>query len=234
MQARLSIIIPVLHESETIGATLAGIHRSRGDEKVQIVVADGSPDGSTLRAIRDDRVVGLVCAPGRARQMNAGAARASGEILLFLHADTSLPQDASRLIRRALDPEARGARCGAFSLGLDASTLWLDAVAATANLRTRLTRVPYGDQAQFFTREFFLELGGFADIPIMEDVEIMRRAKRAGHPPVVLPQRATTSARRWREEGALACTLRNWVLAGLYLAGVPPERLARFYPARRT
>ncbi|WP_442935465.1 TIGR04283 family arsenosugar biosynthesis glycosyltransferase [Nitratidesulfovibrio sp. 1201_IL3209] len=267
----LSVVVPVLHEAQGI-AELAGHVRALAaglpDGAVELVVADGAPEGDTLAALgtlmagaawragtgpsgKDVSVAGLpvrtVAAPrGRARQMNAGAAVARGRVLLFLHADTRLPDGAFPAVLRALGAEGHGdgndsipraeafvPRAGAFALGIDAPGAWFRVVEALGNLRNRLVRTPYGDQAQFFRAGLFRAMGGYPDLPLMEDVEIMRRLRGAGEPLALLDLRAVTSARRWRDEGAVRCTLRNVCLRLLYALGVPAQRLARWYRARK-
>ena len=159
--------------------------------------------------------------------MNRGAAAAGGEILLFLHADTRLPQDALESVSATLrDPGVVG---GAFSLGIASPHPFFRVIERTVSLRTRFTRIPYGDQAFFFDRRFFHRIGGFSDIPIMEDVELMRRVKKHGYRIRILPAPVRTSPRRWEREGFVSCTLRNWLLVTLFYLGVPPHKLTRYY-----
>ena len=162
--------------------------------------------------------------------MNAGAARASGNILLFLHADAELPPDALSGICAALTTP--GIETGAFNLAFRDSGAYLDFIAWGANRRTRLTRIPYGDQAIFLTKELFETVGGYKEIPLMEDLDLMRRLNRRGNRPLLLDQRVQVSGRRYRREGMLYGFLRNNVLASLFYLGVSPERLARFYGYR--
>lgn len=224
-----SVVIPVLGE-DGVNATLEAIDRIRGDEKVERIVVDGDPQGGTIARVPPGSALCLTAPRGRASQMNAGAARASGRVLVFLHADTGLPQGAFTHIGRAV---AAGAAAGAFDLGFDGGGPAFGLIARVGSLRSRLTGLPFGDQAQFFTREAFAALGGFAPLPLMEDVDIMRRAGRLRLPVTILPARVATSARRWQAEGMVRCTVRNWSLLLLYLCGVAPARLARHYPSRR-
>ncbi|EPR39819.1 putative Transferase 2, rSAM/selenodomain-associated [Desulfovibrio sp. X2] len=239
---RFSVVVPALFEAASICRTLDAVRAAalRAGVRVEVVVADGDPEGSTLAALaqcgadgeaRGDggfTLRGLGAPRGRALQMNAGASAACGEILVFLHADTLLPEEAFSAVEEAL---ARGARAGAFALDIDSKRPSLRLVAAVATLRGRLFGLPYGDQACFLRREDFARLGGFAELPLMEDVEFARRLSRAGMRPRILPCAVLTSARRWERQGALWCTLRNWLLVALYSLGVPPARLARFYGA---
>ena len=159
--------------------------------------------------------------------MNHGASLARGEILLFLHADTLLPQQALTRIAVAL-ADARLA-AGAFDLGFDTSRRIFRLTEKYVALRTRLTRIPFGDQAIFVRRAYFQTIGGYAEIPLMEDVELMRRIKRRGDRICIIPLKVLTSPRRYEQEGLLYCTLRNWALQLCYRAGVSPEKLARWY-----
>lgn len=224
---RFSIIIPVLNETGTINGLIARFKDLQGGEAVEIIVVDGSPEGNTLKVIDDDHIRCLSSAPGRARQMNAGAAAATGEILIFLHADTWPPVEALPLIDGVMaQPGLVG---GAFDLGIRSHRLIFKVIAATASLRSRLTRIPYGDQAIFIRRTHFHALGGYPDIPLMEDVALMQKIKKSGGRIHLFPNRVSTSPRRWEKEGVLRATLRNWILLGAYYLGASPEKLARYY-----
>ena len=223
----ISVIIPVLNESSGINSQLSHLSLIAQDARFDVLVVDGDPLGSTVDAIRDDRVQKHISAPGRARQMNRGAAAASGTILLFLHADTILPLKAFSLIDAALKDSRVVA--GAFDLGIDSPRMLFRITERYVALRTRLTRVPFGDQAIFVRRDYFERIGGFKDIPIMEDVELMRRIKKQGNSIVIIPHKVLTSPRRWEKEGILYSTFRNWMMQVLYLFGVAPERIAKFY-----
>lgn len=230
----LSVIIPAYCEEARIAALLdhvAGIAASGG---VEAIVADGHPERTTLAALPISPglpLLPLATAKGRARQMNAAAAQARGEALLFLHADTRLPENAFALIRATL--EDTGIAGGAFTLDIQPDVgragPGLRFIALAANLRSRLTRAPYGDQAIFLRRAVFEAVGGYADIPLMEDLELMTRLRSMGMCIRILPQAARTSARRWEAEGLLRCTGRNLLLRGLYHLGLGPERLAGLY-----
>ena len=223
----LSVILPVLNEAKGINDALAHL-RSIDDGSIrEIILSDGDPAGSTLEAARDASVATVAGPPGRGGQLNRGAALATGDILLFLHADTILPPRAFERIRLALaDPSVAG---GAFDLGIASPRWYFRVTERYAACRTRLTRIPFGDQAIFLRRAFFERIGRYADIPVMEDVELMTRVRRTGGRITILPDRVLTSARRWEQEGVLFTTCRNWMLQGLYCLGVKPERLARFY-----
>lgn len=230
----LSVIVPAYHEEERIAALLAHVGALPAPGGVEVIVADGDPERSTLAAIPHGlplAVVPLAAPKGRARQMNAGAAEARGDILLFLHADTRLPQEAFVLIQAALADQ--GICGGAFSLAIEPEGKpagpGLRFIAWAANLRARFTRAPYGDQAIFIRRGVFGATGGYADVPIMEDLEFVTRLRRRGLRISLLGAWVTTSGRRWEREGLLRCTGRNLLLRALYHLGVPPGRLAEYY-----
>lgn len=227
MATRFSVIIPVFNEEGILQHTLEHIRKLEGAESSEIIVVDGDPEGRTIGTIRDEIVIAITAPQGRGNQMNAGAALAKGTVLVFLHADTRLPHHAFTLIGSSLRNPSYGA--GAFDLAISSPRPIFRLIERTASLRSRLTRIPYGDQAFFFRKDFFESLGGFASIPLMEDVEIMSRIKKRGERIVFIKQPATTSARRWEKEGILYCTLRNWFLISLYFFGVSPERLSKLY-----
>jgi rSAM/selenodomain-associated transferase 2 len=172
-------------------------------------------------------VIKLSAGKGRARQMNTGASLAKGEILIFLHADTELP---ARAFAR-IDSIMKGNRyaAGAFSLGIRSEKFFLKSLARLASLRCRITRIPYGDQAIFIRRDYFRKIEGYRELPLMEDVEMMRRIKHRGDRICILSDHVMTSARRWEEEGFLFGLLRNTILFTLFVLRVSPEKLARFY-----
>lgn len=220
---RLSIIIPVLNEERTIAAALADLDRAEAGE---VIVVDGGSTDRTAAIVRATSAR-LVASPrGRAAQMNAGAREAAGDVLLFLHADTKLPAGASRDIRECM----ADTRCvgGRFDIRLDSPRPLLRLVGRMISLRSRLTRVATGDQAIFARRAVFERLGGFPEIPLMEDVAFSRALKKAGRV-ACLRARVTSSARRWEKHGAVRTILLMWALKLLYLAGVPPARLKRLY-----
>jgi rSAM/selenodomain-associated transferase 2 len=227
MTLRFSIIIPVINEEGGINAAIEHLVSLSGAVSLEIIVVDGDRTGKTIGIIRDGNVKTAVSEKGRGNQMNKGADLAGGDILVFLHADTPLPPDAFALIEGALSDLSCPA--GAFDLAIAPDRPVYRMIAKIASLRSRLTRIPYGDQAQFFRRDYFHKIGGFAGIPLMEDVEIMERIKKRVDRIAIIRQAVTTSARRWEKEGILRCTLRNWLLISLYFLGVAPERLARFY-----
>jgi rSAM/selenodomain-associated transferase 2 len=218
----LSIIMPVLNEAAGIEAALRALapDRARG---IEVIVVDGGSHDGTAELDRPlaDRV--LSAPRGRAAQMNAGAAAAGGDALLFLHADTRLPDDADRLV---LDGLLRRA-WGRFDVRFDAGG-WLRLVAPMMNVRSRLTGIATGDQAMFMTRAAFDQAGGFPDIALMEDIALSARLKRLGRP-LCLSARVTTSGRRWRAHGTLRTILLMWRLRLAFFLGSDPDELARQY-----
>jgi rSAM/selenodomain-associated transferase 2 len=222
---RISVIVPALNEAAGIGETLRALRgmRARGHEVV--VVDGGSEDGTVdIAAPMADRV--LVAPRGRARQQNAGADAASGDVLLFLHADTRLPPDADRAVLEGLARSGRG--WGRFDLRLSGERRVFRFLEWTINLRSRLSGIATGDQAIFATRERFLRAGGFPDIPLMEDVALSAALRRGGRP-LCLRQRAVTSSRRWGARGVLRTVALMWRLRLEFALGADPARLAERY-----
>ncbi len=221
---RLSIVVPALNEAAGIVATLQALAplRARGHE---LIVVDGGSSDTTvaLAAPLADTVV--VAEPGRATQMNAGAALAQGEWLLFLHADTRLPRDAEAALRRAGQSSARWGR---FDVRIEGRSAWLPVIATLMNWRSRLTGIATGDQALFVETALFRRLGGYAALPLMEDVELCRRLRAIG-PPSCLRERVLTSGRRWESRGVMRTIVLMWRLRWRYWRGTPAEELARAY-----
>jgi rSAM/selenodomain-associated transferase 2 len=220
---RISVIIPVLNEERSIAATLTELQRLRSDE---IILVDGGSSDATREICQRFGFELYLSRPGRAAQMNFGAQRASGDVLLFLHADTRLPPSAFDDIRSALeDQRVVGGR---FDLQLDAAGPMLRLIGFMISLRSRLSQVGTGDQAIFVRRAIFMELGGYPDIPLMEDVELSRALKRRGAV-ACLRSRVVSSARRWEMDGIWRTILKMWTLKTLYLLGISPVRLKRYY-----
>jgi rSAM/selenodomain-associated transferase 2 len=227
MKPGISIVIPVWNEVPIINHSVERILSLKYKGSFEIIVVDGSPGGKTVRSIREKSVKKFFAEKGRSRQMNEGACHAAGEILLFLHADTLLPECALGKIANVM--EKGDVVGGAFDLGIDSERLVFRLIENAASLRSRLTRIPYGDQGIFIGKDYFHAIGGFREMPLMEDVELMRRIKKAGERIAFIREKVKTSPRRWETDGILYCTLRNWTLISLYLLGVSPERLSRFY-----
>ena len=223
----LSIIVPVLNEQGQINSLIEHINGQDYDGDFEIIIVDGDPQCGTIKAISDNSVICITSSKGRARQMNAGAAIARGAILIFLHADTKLPVCALQKISQVLgNPKYIG---GAFDLGIDSDRLILKYIAVRASFRSRLNQIPYGDQAIFIRKNYFDKIGGFRDIPLMEDVDLMRRIKKDGKKIHILRDKVITSARRWENEGAVYTTLRNQIIVFLYYLGVSHHKLAKLY-----
>ncbi len=223
----VSIIVPVLNEAGIIAETVAHLTDACRQFNSEIIIVDADPAGSTICHVDSNQVRTLAGPRGRGRQMNAGAEAAGAGVLLFVHADTRLPENAlGQVLAVCCRPAVAG---GAFLLGIDHPGKFYRLTEAWANLRGRLTRIPYGDQAVFIKKRVFHDLGGYAPIPIMEDIEIMQRLKRRGLKIRLIGKYVQTSARRWEQEGMIHGMVRNTILSSLYYAGVKPSVLKRFY-----
>lgn len=226
----VSVVIPALNEEASIAAAILSARRAGADE---VLVVDGGSAYATVAAALPLADGVILSPPGRARQMNAGAGASRGDVLVFLHADTTLPAGSADAVRSAL--AADGVVGGAFSVHLcvspgapTAKRALLRATGAMINLRARLFRAYTGDQAIFVLRETFERLGAYPEIPLMEDVELSRRMTRHGKT-FLLAARVATSARRWEARGIVSTILLMWSLRIAYLLGMPPQRCARRY-----
>ena len=221
----ISVILPTINEAGSIRTALEALAPLRKGEIEFIVVDGGSTDGTCEEAARlADRVE---TAPrGRASQMNHGAYIARGDLLLFLHADTRLPVSAADFVRAALSDPSR--HWGRFDVRIEPLRPLLRLVAWSMNFRSRITGIATGDQAIFVRKSAFNHVGGYPDIPLMEDIALSRRLKRLG-PPVCLSEKAVTSGRRWERGGIVRTTLLMWRLRLEYFLGADPARLARRY-----
>jgi rSAM/selenodomain-associated transferase 2 len=227
MMPKFSFIIPVWDEEAIISRTIEHVRDLSASRTAEIIVVDGDPAGRTIKAVRHMGVKTAISEKGRGNQMNLGASLAAGEILIFLHADTLLPPDALELIEKAMADSFSIA--GAFDLAIDSERPAYRLIEKAASFRSRMTRIPYGDQTIFARKSDFLALGGFRDIPIMEDVEFMQRIKKRKGKICIIGKAVRTSPRRWEKEGIVYTTARNWILLSLYLCGIKPESLVRFY-----
>ncbi|MBD1859740.1 MULTISPECIES: TIGR04283 family arsenosugar biosynthesis glycosyltransferase [Leptolyngbya] len=216
---KISIVIPVLNEARHLPNTL-----SIQATDIEIIVVDGGSQDETVAIAQSFGVKVLQSAPGRAAQMNAGAKVASGEILLFLHADTRLPDGFDQMIRDAL----KTAIAGAFELSIDANQPGIRWIEQGVNWRSRYLQLPYGDQALFLRTETFHKIGGFPDLPIMEDFEFVRTLQQLGKI-VILPKPVITSGRRWQKLGVFRTTIVNQIVVFAYLIGISPTRIQAWY-----
>ena len=225
MTPSLSIVIPVLNESARMSAALQALATLR-HQGCEVIVCDGGSTDDTVSLCVGWADQVITASPGRARQMNTGAAVARGEVLLFLHVDTTLPADATAAIVRAV---AQGAAWGRFDVHIDGRPGMLRVVAAFMNRRSRWTGIATGDQAIFVRCSVFRALGGFPDQPLMEDIELCRRLRQHGHALACLRLQVRTSGRRWEERGVWRTIVLMWQLRWRYWRGTSAETLARLY-----
>ncbi|AFY31507.1 glycosyl transferase family 2 [Calothrix sp. PCC 7507] len=221
--AKISIIIPTINEA---GNIKEAINSTQPSTNVEVIVVDGGSKDDTLAIAQTLGVKIISSPPGRAVQMNMGATAARGEILLFLHADTLLPTGFDAMIRTVL--QQPGTVAGAFTLRIDASGLGMRLVEWGVKWRSHFWQMPYGDQAIFLTKEIFQQFGGYPELPIMEDFELIRRLKRQSKI-TIIPVPVVTSARRWLQKGILPTTLMNQIVIIAYLLGVSPDRIRSWY-----
>lgn len=228
MSLSLSIVIPVFNESSAIKASLQRLQELR-TLGAEVIVVDGGSEDDTVALCQAgaDRV--LVSSRGRARQMNAGAAAASGRWLLFLHADTWLPDNITNAV---MAWEYSRSKWGFFFVRLTGDRWILRVIAWFMNRRSYYTSISTGDQCQFVEREVFEDIGGFANIPLMEDIELSKRLKRIGRPLIVVAK-AETSNKKWQDEGVLRTVILMWRMRLAYYFGATPEQLVKkYYPSR--
>lgn len=221
----LAIIVPVLNEIKTLPTLLAQLAVLRR-QKTEVVIVDGGSQDGTANAARAQGFRVIDSGPGRARQMNAGARATQAEGLLFLHADTRLPDNALALISQAL--KSSPLAWGRFDVRIEGVSRLLPVIAWFMNRRSRLTGIATGDQGLFLNRELFIRTGGFPEQPLMEDIELSKQLKRVTRP-ICLRARVTTSGRRWDERGSWRTILLMWQLRWAYWRGVPAEQLAARY-----
>lgn len=224
MDAAISVIIPVLNDTESLDFLLWQLREISPD--IEIVVSDGGKSAEAREVCGIHEALWVDSPRGRAIQMNMAAARSRGSILWFLHADTIIHPSSLDGIRSTLeDPGTVG---GAFRFRLHQRHWYASLLDLGVNLRSNLLKLPYGDQGFFVRRSVFESLGGYREIPFMEDVEFIRRLPRYGEVRILrLP--IGVSSRRWEREGFFYATIRNWLVTLAYLRGVPPERLVKYY-----
>ena len=219
----ISIIIPARNEAESISMLLPELLSIPG---IEVLVVDGGSSDNTVETAKNLGAKVFGVSPGKAFQMNAGAEAARGDILLFLHADTSLPKNFQEQVRDTINKP--GVAAGAFLLAIEGKGFGLRIIEFLANLRARFLQMPYGDQGIFVRADMFSSVGGYPALPIMEDFELVRRLKRQGAIKI-LPLSAKTSPRRWRKLGVLRTTAVNQAIIIGYLLGVDPQKLAEWY-----
>lgn len=227
MRPALCIVMPVLDEAETLVQRLQALQLLR-DRGARIVVVDGGSRDDTLAIAKAHADLALLAPRGRAAQMNAGAAACPADVLLFLHADTALPDDADTLVQRAM---AGPCYWGRFDVRIDSPRRLLRLVSTAMSLRSRWTGIATGDQALFVRHELFRQIGGFPELPLMEDIAISRALKHVGRP-ACLKARVTTSARRWERHGVWRTIFLMWRLRAAYFLGADPRQLAIQYGYR--
>ncbi|NJL64452.1 MAG: glycosyltransferase family 2 protein [Methylacidiphilales bacterium] len=225
--SRISIIVPTLNEAENIKASITS---TQSGKDIEVIVVDGGSQDNTVLITQELGIKTIFSSPGRAYQMNAGALSASGDILLFLHADTILPLLFDDMIRDAL--QQTGVIAGAFNLTINASRWSLRLVEWGVMIRSHLFQLPYGDQAIFLNRKVFEQVGGFSELPIMEDFDIIQRLRRIGRIAIV-PTAVLTSPRRWLQQGVLTTTLVNQIAIIAYFVGVSPARIRDWYCGKK-
>jgi len=219
----ISIVIPTLNEGGNLARILGACDTP---EDVEIIVVDGGSIDGTPEVAHRSGIKLVISEPGRGKQMNVGAKVGKGEILLFLHGDTILPQDYHGQIIRVL--ERKGVVAGAFRLSIDGKSVSLRIIESVVNLRTRILQIPFGDQALFMRKLEFEQVGGFREIPIMEDFDLVRALRKRGRIGIAEGS-VLTSGRRWERLGPWRTTLMNQIAIWAHLLGIPPVTIAKFY-----
>lgn len=230
VEKKISIIIPVFNEEKLINPLLFNLLSFIEGSNSEIIISDGHKDATTINSI-EKRFLRLnnlktIKAPlNRGNQMNAAAKNAEGDIFLFLHADTFLSEKAFNSIEIIMKEHV----AGAFRISLDSGKLRYRLIGKIINLRTKLTNIPYGDQALFIRKDCFFSINGFFSHPIMEDIDLIRRLRKKGDNINISDYEVITSCRRWEREGMIKCTLRNWYILLMYYLGKHPESLIKYY-----
>ena len=226
-RGRISVIIPTINEIDNIEKPLKSL---RSGDAWEVIVADGGSNDGTVTLAKSLGAVVVKSSPPKSRQMNQGAARATGDVLLFLHADTRLPDKFDEHILGCL--RRPGVAAGAFKLRIESHISALRIIEHLANWRSRRLKTPYGDQAIFISSRLFHQIGGFPCIPIMEDFELVRRLRKMGAI-VTLPVSVSTSARRWKNFGILKTTLINQMIIAAHFIGIPSDLIAKWYRRKK-
>lgn len=226
---KISVIIPVLNEEENIAASIRSVLSEPG---IDVVVSDGGSSDATVKVAASFPGVKIVktSRPSRGLQMDEGVLSAKGDVFLFLHADAVLPPNWTEAIRKCLNDKT--AVAGAFTLAIASKGISFRIIEFFSSLRCRLFSLPYGDQAIFVRKEAFFKAGGFMGLPLMEDVNIIGRLKTLGKV-CILKETVSVSPRRWIKKGRVRNTFKNWFVFALYLAGVSPDKLYRYYYCSR-
>jgi rSAM/selenodomain-associated transferase 2 len=225
--ATLSVIVPTLNAARTLGKTLDALAPQRPGLIKEVVIVDGGSDDETIDIAQELGCRVVRASKGRGTQLRCGATAATGDWLLFLHADTRLNADWATAISDFVARHGGGQFAAVFQFRLDDIRTRARALEVVVSFRTRWLGLPYGDQALVLSRKFYDDIGGFSDIPLMEDVDIIRRIGRRRL--TILPAYAVTSAQRYRRDGYMRRSLRNLTCLALYFLGVPPARIAKFY-----
>ena len=223
----LSVIVPTLNAARTLGPTLDALKSQRPGFIKEVVIVDGGSDDETIGIAKKRGCRVVRASKGRGIQLRHGAAAATGEWLLFLHADTRLNADWAKVVSDFVARRGTGQMAAVFQFRLDDDRTRARALELVVSFRTRWLGLPYGDQALLLSRKFYDDIGGFSDIPLMEDVDIVRRIGRRRL--TILPAYAVTSAERYRRDGYMRRSLRNLTCLALYFLGVSPARIAKFY-----
>jgi rSAM/selenodomain-associated transferase 2 len=221
-QISVSVIVPILNEASQLGQTLENLFQSfNGYPGIEVIISDGGSDDDSLEIAKHYPCRIIIGKTGRARQMNTASLAAKGDWLLFLHADSRLPDDWRKQLQQS-------GNWGFFPVKFNGEHWLLRVIERAMNLRSRLSKVATGDQALYFRKSFFDQLGGFPDVPIMEDIAICKRSRRKSKPRVASSQ-VTTSSRRWQQNGLVKTVVLMWGLRLAYFLGVDPNRLHRIY-----
>ncbi len=223
----ISIIIPVYNEEKLINNLIDNIKEKDINKDVEIIVVDADKKGSTMNKINDKSVVKLIGKKGRASQMNLGSQYAKNNILFFLHADSMLPEKPFSWIISVLS--SSNIKAGAFDLCIDSRNILLKIIEQTASTRSRITRIPYGDQGIFIKKHIFQEIKGYSNIPLMEDIDLMQKLKRKKYKIKILDKKIKTSPRRWEEKGIILCSLRNIIISSMFYLGINAATLRKYY-----
>ena len=227
MKPTISVIVVALNEAAILSTTLQSIHR---DKSIELILVDGGSSDATIHIAKKHGAKVISAPKGRGIQLNQGAGASTGDILLFLHADTIVCPDFANLIRNTIADERCAA--GAFSLQIDNPHFSFTIISYLANMRSRLFSMPYGDQGIFISRALFSKSGGFPEVPIMEDFIFVKNAQKFGKI-VILPEKALTSPRRWHNIGIIRTTIINQIIVFGYKCGVKLTTLAMWYQRLR-